>query len=234
MGYEDYQKDKEIILRTFDRRLKTIERILPEPGRALDLGCATGFFLEALESKGWDAYGIDISKFAVKAAKEKFGDKVLNNVIENSNFPESYFNLITMWDYLEHTSNPRRVIAICQKILKPKGFLILTTPDRGSLMAKITGERWMGYKDKEHLFYFSKKTLKNLLLRQGFIIKKMQYAGKYVSIDLLTKRLYLYASLLSRAISKLIKIFNLSEWSKKHSIYINPFDIVEVIAQKKI
>lgn len=232
IGYEDYQKDKEIILKTFNRRFKTIEKIIPKPGRVLDLGCATGFFLEILKNKGWDVYGIDISEFAVKAAREKFRGKILNNVIENSNFPENYFNLITMWDYLEHVTNPKRAIAICKKILKPKGFLILTTPDLSSLIAKMTGERWMGYKDKEHLFYFSKQALKDLLLQQGFIIRKMQYVGKYISVDLFIKRLHLYSPLLSRVISKLIKIFNLSKWSEKHSIYINPFDIVEIIAQK--
>lgn len=96
------------------------------------------------------------------------------------------------------------------------------------------GERWIGYKDKEHLFYFSRRALKNLLLKEGFIIKKMQYVGKYVSFDLLIKRLYFYSPLMSKIISKIVKMFNLSNLAKKHFLYINPFDIVEVIAQKEV
>ena len=233
IGYKDYLKDREKILKTFNRRFRLIEKFLPKPGTVLDLGCATGLFLEVLESKGWDVYGVDISEFAVNIAREKFKDKIANNTIENSNFPENYFDLITMWDFLEHVSDPKKVIALCRKILKPKGFLMLTTPDIGSLMAKITGERWMGYKEKEHIFYFSRQTIKYLLLEYGFVIKKMQYTGKYVSIDLLIDRLYSYVPWLSRIISKFIKIFNLSKWSAEYSIYINPFDIVWVIAEKQ-
>src|SRR3989344_6467949 len=63
-GYMNYEGDRLLIKKTFERRLGEIEKLYPQQGKILDLGCATGFFLEVAKDRGWDPYGIDISTYA--------------------------------------------------------------------------------------------------------------------------------------------------------------------------
>ena len=227
VGYDNYREDKKLILKTFDKRLNKIEKIYPQKGRLLDLGCAMGFFLEVARDRGWEVYGVDVSKMAADVAIQKFGDRVSNDILENLDFPDNYFDVITAWDYLEHVTEPQEVISICRKILKPGGLLALTTPDLSSPVARLAGDSWMGYK-KDHLFYFTRKSLSIILQKNGFISEPMRTAGKYIMAKWFIKRLWIYSPLTSKILAKTFRLLRLPDFS----IYINPFDIVMVLAKK--
>lgn len=227
-GYENYQEDKKSILQTFNHRLELLEKIYKEKGILLDVGCAMGFMLEAAEARGWDVYGIDVSKEALAVAKKRFGKKVYTEMLENAVLPENHFDLITIWDTLEHLTDPVKTIRRCWHLLKPGGLLAFTVPDVGSLIAKIIGDRWMGYKE-EHLFYFTRRSIKHLLNQSDFIIQKIKYEGKYITLGAFAKRLTLYSPLLAGIIQGAVKLLNL----ENHDIYINPLDISLVIAKKQ-
>ena len=228
-GYENYGKDRKLIIKTAHRRLEFIEKNCQLRGKLLDIGCSMGFFLKVAEDRGWKVRGIDISEDAITIAQEDLMGKVRATTLEESSFPNNHFDLITLWDTLEHVPDPVQTISQCYRILKPGGCLILTVPNISSWPAKIMGTNWMGYKD-EHLFYFTRRSLKILLTQAGFEVKKIRYTGKYINLNMFTKRLSLYSVPIATIIQKLINLLRLNT----HSIYINPLDIVMIISQKQI
>lgn len=230
MGYENYEADMPNILKTARRRLRLIERYRSAPGRLLDVGCALGFFLEAARQKGWDVTGIDISACAVAAAKKRLGSNVFCGQIQQMRFAEASFDVVTMWDVIEHTANPLQQLLECHRVLQDDGLLVLCTPDIGSRVAQVTGERWMGFKlADEHLYYFSRDTAQRMLNQAGFETLRAFHIGKYVTLQFFFKRLGLYAPRLAAALGGLVKLCRIGHLS----LYVNPRDIVCLVARKQ-
>ncbi|MCX6760359.1 MAG: class I SAM-dependent methyltransferase [Candidatus Nealsonbacteria bacterium] len=227
IGYENYLKDKPNIMKTFERRLKNIEALYPKKGEILDLGCAMGFFLEVAKNHGWNPHGVEISEYASNIAKKRFGNNIFNGVLNQACFLEDSFDIITMWDYLEHIPDPSFELSLIWKLLKKGGMVILSTPNANSLPHKIFRDRWMGYKDQEHLYYFSEKNMRTLLQKNGFKILKSERTGKHISLSLFIKRLNLYSKPLAD-ISRFLTPEKISDFS----FYINPLDIICFYAEK--
>jgi len=157
-----------------------------QSGRILDVGCATGVFLDMAKNKGWDPYGVDISEYAVNYARDKFGLKVETKELQDVNFPSAYFDVITIWDTIEHVPNPRQILQECQRILKDDGLLFIVTVDEDSLIPRIADMlyRTTGKKLKKpvklvhpihHITHFSKLTITQMLHNTGF---KVVYLSK--------------------------------------------------------
>ncbi|MDW8366661.1 MAG: class I SAM-dependent methyltransferase [Abditibacteriales bacterium] len=229
VGYEDYAADMPNILKTAHRRLRLIERYCPVPGRLLDVGCALGFFMEAARQRGWDVTGIDISSYAVAAAKRRLGARVLCGQIPEMNFATASFDVITMWDVVEHMTDPLQQLQECHRVLKDGGLLVLCTPDISSRVAQVTGERWMGFKlADEHLYYFSRDTARKMLDKAGFETLRAFHIGKYVTLAFFCKRLALYAPRLAAVLGRLVTFCRVGHLS----LYVNPRDIVCLVARK--
>lgn len=225
-GYENYLGDEEKIVKTFIERVKNIERFI-EKGDLLDVGCATGFFMKAAHDNGWKVSGNEISEFAAGYAKNHFKFEIFKGdfleVLETKKY-----SLITMWDVIEHFYNPIAAIKKASRLLKSDGMLILSTPDVDSIPAKLTKEKWVGYKlSDEHLTYFSPKTISQLLKKGGFEIVKKSYIGKHVSIPMVADRASIYSTHLGSAIRMAQSLF-----PKNHFLYVNPFDIMCIYAKK--
>jgi len=227
-GYSDYSGDRPNILRTFRRRVKELQRVHPGKARSLDVGCAYGFFLEAADEAGWDAYGIDISQHAIEQARKSLGDRVWEGDFLEEELPVERYDIITMWDYLEHVHDPKASLAKACGLLADGGILALATPDVGSLPARTFRHRWMGYKLDEHLVYFSRSTIRRLLEEAGFRVLSMRYEGKYITLGLFLQRLQLYAPFTA----PLMKLLTRARAVAAASFYANPRDIILVIAQK--
>jgi len=227
-GYPNYLKDRENITRTFQRRLRGIQNIWPQKGPILDVGCAAGFFLEVAKQEGWDPYGIEISQYAASVAQQQFGERVFLGTLFGSPFPQQFFDVITAWDYIEHVRDPIAELKQIRTLLKDSGLLVLSTPDVKSLPARITGDRWMGYKDKEHLYYFSSSTMRRALAQSGFVVVKEEHVGKYISMGFLTERFAAYSKMISYVLSH-----SIPKALSSRSFYMNPQDIICVYARKE-
>lgn len=228
IGYENYLADKSNIIKTFEKRFKDIEKLHPNKGKILDLGCALGFFLEVVENHGWMPYGVEISDYAGEIAKKHFGERIFQGALDQACFPNDFFDIITMWDYLEHVSSPSQELSRVWQLLKNDGLLILSTPDANSLPHRIFRNKWMGYKDQEHLYYFSRENAIMLLEKAGFTVLKSEKIGKYVNLSLFIKRLGLY----NKSLADILK-FLLSKTSPPNfSFYVNPLDIICLYAKK--
>jgi 2-polyprenyl-3-methyl-5-hydroxy-6-metoxy-1,4-benzoquinol methylase len=228
LGYEDYMADRDKISKTFRKRLQEIEEWIGRKGTLLDVGCATGFSLEAASARGWDAQGIEISEFACTFARSNLGIDILCGSLEETDFEPETFDVITMWDYIEHCADPASQLAHASRLLKTGGLLALTTPDIASLPARIWGSRWMGIKRGEHLYYFSPTTIKHLLRRFGFEPVRLEHVGKYIDADFFVKRIGLYSSVMERLLRQSIQLLGIGH----RVLYVNPFDIMLVYAEK--
>lgn len=181
-GSRENESVKAMKTATFDLRLDLISRYKTS-GNILDVGCATGYFLEAAEKRGFIPYGVEISDYSSAAAKEKFGDgRVHSGVLEDCPFPDGHFDVIAMSDLLEHVRDPLRTLAAARRLLKDDGAVMIMTPDTDSLTGRIMGSRWTHYKP-EHLFYFNRRSLSLLAEKSGFNAVNFESAKKAMNLQ---------------------------------------------------
>lgn len=182
-GYIDYDRDKEPMRPVFVRYMKEIESLCSEKGRLLDVGAATGFFVEIAKKRGWNACGVEISEYATEVAQKKGRDVVCGTLGSGGTLEEGSFRVITLWDVLEHFQDPHREIHLCSKLLTSGGILAISTPDSGSWYARITGKRWPLLVPPEHLHYFTQKSIRIFLENNGFEIEKITKIGKTFTLE---------------------------------------------------
>jgi len=114
-GLEDWGRE------LFYDRVQALKKY-KDKGKVLDVGCNFGFFLKMLENAGYEVYGTDISEPVVRYAQKNMGLKVINSTICEAKFPAEYFDIVTMFDVLEHLSDPFSDIAEVYRILKKVGY----------------------------------------------------------------------------------------------------------------
>lgn len=141
-------------------------------GNLLDIGCSAGFFIAGLKRYGWDVTGTDISEWAVKFAKQRLSLNVFKGSIEDIKF-DKQFDVITMYQILEHLPDPLRSLKKVSKILTENGTLVIKGPNLASFDRIWHGKNWRGYTDQGHLYYFTPKTYRMILEKAGFSLQKM-------------------------------------------------------------
>jgi 2-polyprenyl-3-methyl-5-hydroxy-6-metoxy-1,4-benzoquinol methylase len=165
------------------RRLETIEKHRAEDdGKTiLDVGCATGDFLEAAAQKGWNIYGIEHSPFAADQAKQKFG----NAKIVCSDFlsykSSAKFTALSAWAVLEHVGEPQAFLQKANALLENHGIFALSTVNVNSLNRWIFGKRWRYFMPPEHLVYFNLDNLRWALRKAGFDLLELETNFSYQS-----------------------------------------------------
>lgn len=171
-------------IRDFNKVLKKIKKY-GGSGKLLDVGCGTGYFLKFAHDRGWQVEGIETAKNAVKYA-EKLGLKVKNTKLEKAHYPNSYFSTVTQLGLIEHVESPRALLKETNRILKKGGVLVIFTPNARSLfhiladlLYKLTGSYFAVNKIyySRHLFYFTKKTITNMLNKEGFDVEEIEMLG---------------------------------------------------------
>ena len=152
--------------------------IVGRSGRLLDFGCGLGFFLKSMaQYENWESKGCEISPVAVRYARETLALKNINcGRLEDSDFPTGSFDLITMWDVLEHMPQPEYVLRRCHALLKNGGRLFIRTPNVSIQLFKARLRRlFRGAENntsylqvKDHAHHYSKSSIQELLKRYGF------------------------------------------------------------------
>lgn len=151
---------------SFPRQWGIIKNIAhKKSGKILDYGCGGGHFLDRVSRK-WDKYGIELSAEARKIANTK-SIKTFSDLIE-ANFPEKYFDVITMFATIEHLPNPKEIVTQLTKLLKINGVFVLMTGDVSSTVAINQGNKWHLYAPPGHIFYFTAYSLNKFMLSMGY------------------------------------------------------------------
>jgi SAM-dependent methyltransferase len=154
--------------------------------RLLDCGAATGFLVGLAKETGWDAYAIEISEFGSHACAGLLGqEKVYRGEVQDASFaanPEGQFEVITMFDFIEHVRNPRDVLRSVRRRLNQGSILMMTTPQAGSISWHLMGRHWFHYV-REHLWFFNPESIRTLLRDSGFDTVEIHALRKAVTID---------------------------------------------------
>ena len=147
-------------------------------GKILDVGCGTGNTLLLLKKIGWDTYGIDMDKHAIAVGKKRG----LNNLKLGTykgivDYPDNYFDAIRLYHVIEHLDDPALCLGLIRKKLKRKGELIIGTPNMESIVSKLFKSHWYNLDSPRHFFLFSPATLGQLVEKEGFRIKKIEFCS---------------------------------------------------------
>jgi len=167
---EDYYyfdtKDDLLNLHKAEEQFRRIKRY-SSGGKLLEIGCAKGFFLKIASSHGWESYGVDISAHACMFAQKQLNLNVIPQALEDADLPERSFDLIALWDTIEHFRDPFKALTKIKSLLKDDGMVVIETPNINSIFFALFRRHWLGF-NPFHLYYFSPYTLKGLLSKAGF------------------------------------------------------------------
>jgi 2-polyprenyl-3-methyl-5-hydroxy-6-metoxy-1,4-benzoquinol methylase len=183
--YENY-RDEEVLesvrrgnnyikIRRHKLRLKLIKKYV-KSGNLYDIGVGWGHFLYTAKLMGFDASGVEISELMHHYATNDLKLSVVHDNFFNLNLPENNWDIATMWDVLEHINEPEKAVQKVYSMLKPGGYFVLQVPQIDSKVAKRQKQNW-SMMSLEHINYFSKKTVKTLLEKNGFELVK--YKSSY-------------------------------------------------------
>lgn len=210
-GYQDYRAGWNSHYATFSRRLKEAEARLCQKGLLLDYGCAFGHLGKTATARGWTVIATDISFDAVKIAAEEHGLLAFVSDLSRPPLRPGLFDLVTLYDVIEHVRQPIPILQSLARLLKPQGRLHLTTPDVGSLSARALRTKWYHYKPREHLLYFDRRTLRSTLESCGFKTESIQSAPSLMATKDVLLRLRRYSRRLADFALRIASIFGLSE-----------------------
>jgi 2-polyprenyl-3-methyl-5-hydroxy-6-metoxy-1,4-benzoquinol methylase len=223
----DYVLEETGRQKELERELKRIEKY-KNHGDLLDIGCFTGCFLLAAKQKGWNVFGIEPSKWAVNYARtQKNLKNIFFGTIKNSELDRK-FDVITMWDVIEHLVNPLQELKVIRNHLKPNGILAISTPNFSSFLWRIFGEKWW-FIEKMHLFYFDRKSIRKLLDKAGFNVVKIKRHYKSLSLGYMITKVEPYSQFLYSFGNKFLRFTKLDKVNLK--IYLGQ---MTVIAKKDI
>ena len=134
-------------------------------GRLLDIGCSTGLFLRAARRIGWAAQGLEYSPDSSHIAREQHHLDVKTGELQPGTYPSESFDLVTMWDVIEHVPDPYATLVQVHRILAADGQVLLKTPNADGLYPRLSLRLagrlgfWGHAEPPGHLFQFSVATL---------------------------------------------------------------------------
>jgi 2-polyprenyl-3-methyl-5-hydroxy-6-metoxy-1,4-benzoquinol methylase len=223
---EDYLAERECRGMNALLSLKAVKRHVAQ-GRLLEIGCSTGFFLNAARLE-FDCHGVEPSAWAARIARERFGLEVHTGPFETCHTAPASFDVVVLIDVLEHVLDPRALLARTASLLRPGGICYLVTPDISSLSARVLRRYWWGLRPA-HLTYFAPPTLTRLLDETGLSVREIRSFGRIFTYGYWLSRLSAYPAAVRGGVGAAIRLLG---WEDK-VLYINTRDSMEVIAVRR-
>jgi SAM-dependent methyltransferase len=209
---EDFRQARQILFREF-----------PQGGKILDVGCASGFFLESLGNK-WERFGVELFHVAAERARQRPGLTVGECDLTSAAFADHSFDAVCSFDVLEHVYDASLMLREARRIVRPGGLLVLGTGDCGSLTARLSGSRWTYRCFPEHISFFNQSSLRAGLRAAGFTQFQfvrihhgtrnravatgwLRAVGKHWAVELLGKRVVRFRIFRQKTIHFLVPYF---------------------------
>jgi 2-polyprenyl-3-methyl-5-hydroxy-6-metoxy-1,4-benzoquinol methylase len=174
-------------IRTFARSLADIERQLGRKGRLLDVGTAAGAMLVAARDAGWEAEGCEPNRWLAEWGAREYGVRIRPGTVFEQDYEPASFDVVTLWDVVEHAPSARGLIEQCRTLLRPGGLLIVNYPDIGSWIARTTKRQWL-FLTSVHLHYFDRRTITRLLHDNGFEVIVVRPHVQRLELDYILMR----------------------------------------------
>jgi len=171
-GYRDYAAMEKALRPLFERRLRALAQQFPQRGRLLDYGCAAGYFLAMAAADGWQVQGVELATEMAQQAAARSGALVVTTLDE---LPDAPFDVITLWEVIEHLPQPAATMQALAARLRPGGMVMLSTPNTAHWQAVREPQRWGGYRPPSHLTFLTPDTLARIMQAAG--LQRVQVAG---------------------------------------------------------
>ncbi len=173
------------------RRCRLIGEYMP-PGDLLDVGCATGAFInEMRQLRGWRVHGVELNAEAAGYARDRLNLHVQAGRLENCDFLPGSLDVITMWNVLEHLPSPLADLRRVHTLLKDGGLFVFTIPNVEGLEARWFGPAWIGWDLPRHLYLFPQAALSETLSTLGFSVLSRRCLNGSADFFALSLQLYL-------------------------------------------
>lgn len=190
-------------VRTFARTIAHINRLRPGKGRLVDVGTAAGAFLKAAKDDGWDVTGIEPNAWLADWGRTEYGVTIHVGSIDEVALPPASFDVVTLWDVIEHTPDPMHMLRRAHALLAPRGLLIVNYPDIGSWIARAMGRKWP-FLSSVHLYYFTRDTIRAVLDRAGFDTIDLRPHLQRLKLDYIVSRGSVVSPALSRVGTRVV------------------------------
>lgn len=170
VGYQSYSDDS---LRaaheaTAINKLDIIgSHIQLEGKHALEIGCATGEFCQALYRRGCSVVGVDLSQEVIELAKARYPHLDLRPGDLQRAVSDEKFDVVFAWEVVEHVASPQNFVAEIRRHVAPSGYVVLSTPNY-ACAKHVQPSRWAGFQYSfEHLYFFDRRAIENIGIRHG-------------------------------------------------------------------
>jgi 2-polyprenyl-3-methyl-5-hydroxy-6-metoxy-1,4-benzoquinol methylase len=169
-----YDSMREYRIKRFGmERIRLIQKYVPA-GKLLDIGCGVGWFLEAAKNSGFECFGQEISSQLAEYTSEKLGIHVYSENLESI---EDKFDVITMFDLIEHVMDPKVLIEQSKKLLNPGGIIVAFTPNYDSLGIQFLKQDSSLVCPPAHLTYFTRSSVERLANSTGMELIHLETKG---------------------------------------------------------
>jgi len=176
-----------------DKRCRTVTNLM-SGGRLLDVGCATGDFLARMRQNGsWQVTGLEMNEAAATQGSHHYGLEIRTGSVDEVEFAPRSFDVVTLWDVIEHLPQPKASLKRIANWLRPGGWVVVRTPDAGSLYARAFGRYWAGLDAPRHLVVFDRSSLNRLAAESGFEVKRVWTLSGSHALTVLSLRYWLRA-----------------------------------------
>lgn len=168
----DRSKEREQYLDDYKEELDFVNSL--PPGRICDVGCGVGFFLSGVNDE-WEKSGVEVSRHAYKYILDHkpYKGSVFCGMLEVAEYEPRSLDVVTLLHVIEHVGDPLSLIDEIGWILKDDGWLILSTPDFDSPVARRFGDNFRLLHDPTHVSLFSRDSMTRMLRDYGFKIRNV-------------------------------------------------------------
>lgn len=166
---EAYIVKSEKKLKRTRKWVRRMQRRFVRRGRWLDVGCSAGFVVKAASEAGFDAHGVEVEAAAVDYARTQLSlANVRCGYLEDQAYSDGEFDVISLYDVIEHVPDLNQLVIELERILSPDGVIEIRTPNISHWSTPRDLASWKEIKPSEHLYYFNRKTLIALFAKHGF------------------------------------------------------------------
>ena len=137
-------------------------------GRLYDVGCGPAFFLHRAIDFGWEVGGCDISGFAQRYARDRFGIDIHCGEVASLDLPPGHYDAVTYLDVVEHLRDPKSDLATGYRLVREGGVMVVSSPNVDGPSFQELGPRWDVIGPEEHIYYFGPETITRMMMEVGF------------------------------------------------------------------
>jgi SAM-dependent methyltransferase len=183
----DYSTEVENLARTYGSYLARLDSYGVKRDSILEIGCGNGFFLTQARAQGYrEVRGVEPSAAAIQSAPDDVRGGIVCAMMRPGIFPDRSFDVICMFQVLDHVFDPAALVQTCFQLLKPGGFVLSLNHNVEALSARVMKER-SPIIDIEHTYLYSPATMSRLFSGSGFDVKEIIKVRNLYSLSYITR-----------------------------------------------